>query len=224
LPLVATALILGAGFSLRASAQADSVRQTSTRIALPPLILACPCADSARVVALFDTLVTSALHTGHYTVIPPDTVGPVWKSVRDSLGALYDRRTGQFDSAKWYNALRTITKRLDADFLLIRRTAEDPVPYDHGYVYWYGVSGKVYQGEASGTTPVLTFVAALVGADGRPVLCARGGIRPLLVASFWKSTHPVKPEERYRDLSLDSAAVRRVMTAVIERKPNSICT
>src|SRR5262245_57922683 len=59
----------------------------------------CECA-AQRAAPLFDSLVEGGLRSAGFTVVPATRTGELVRTIRDSIGPMYDARTGAVDSAR----------------------------------------------------------------------------------------------------------------------------
>ena len=166
----------------------DSLRARFHRIGFAPSVLAYrgerPAAD-----ARFESLLVHRLRTGGFDVIDPGIPIEAGRRMADSLGGLFDSRTGGLDSARadavQKHVLRELQRAHGADAILYWRLVRVPAALSGGTARWDDVTeemekkgflSKMMSPSYSGRVPALSIAIVVDDSTGRSCYASRVGI------------------------------------------------
>ena len=146
-----------------------------------------PRSDSVK--AAFESLITAELEQGGFKVLP----GRIYEQLRqecvDSLGGLFDPKTGAQDTARarqvrmW--GLGQLKARHQADALLHPRFVGAEASFSSGTAHWDGASQKLWKGtqgifgvldKKTGSIPALALVVVIEDTEGKDLYANSGGL------------------------------------------------
>lgn len=204
------------------NARAQQAGTPPAVIAVHPTLLPLTIPRADTIGAVFDSLITSALASSGYAIVPCSLTADAWKKSVDSLGGYYDRVTGKVVQAKFRAACAAAVARLRpehrAEALLTPIIEVHPVRADGGVARWEGVTQRV---DHMGWSTVNVFTLRVFTTDsaGAPLHCGSGGIHALVKYSAWSGPRPLPPDEYFRDRERNVAAVGRALASLLARAP-----
>lgn len=205
----------------------DSVLATAHTIALSPIRVPDDLDEPEPVEALFDSLITDALRTAGFTVVPSDIVSEIWNRGADSIGGYFDPVTGRADTSKLNPLRRHFKQRLRsehaADLVLFPEIVVVDAPYADGQASWDGTSQAVAgwltivasaianTSLPAGTAEGLSLDVQMEGMDSGAVFNHRAGIELWAKPSGDGGLSRVPRERLFQDRKRSAKAVRRVL-------------
>jgi hypothetical protein len=213
----------------------DRIYGSVKTIALGPV---CTCggpreleqADLSR--GKFDSLLTAALSSAGFAVVPPAETQAIWEHVTDSLGGIFDAATGQRDTVK-FNTARSLTmqqlrKRFHADAWLHPIIVLTGAKFAGGEATWDGTTqsfqsfgkkllGAMFGG-TYGKTPALSVLVMLEDMTGRELYRNQGGLQ-LYEMPSGNTFVPVLRSELYADAVRNAIAVRLALAPLTTHTP-----
>jgi hypothetical protein len=175
-------LVLGAGLMM-------SPRQGVKTIAVSSVALPRDFRNLPGPRARFDSLISSALRTEGFAVVPAQVSESIWLWLRDSIGGYYDTYTGKLIEAKLelvhMGTLRELHARHGVDAWLHPAIEFVGAPFTGGKVKWHGTDqqsgapgglGGFLFGTKTGSVPALSLFIALEDTVGKELYAGVGGI------------------------------------------------
>lgn len=209
----------------------DSVLAASHTIALSPIRVPDDLEEPDPVEALFDSLLTDALRTAGFAVVPPVIVSEIWNDGADSIGGYFDPMTGQADTSKLNPLRRYFKQRLRseqaADLVLFPEVVVVDAPYADGQASWDGTSQAVAgwlsilasailnTGLPAGTAEGLSLDVQIESIDGGAVFNHRAGIELWAKPSGDGGLSRVPRERLFLDRKRSAKAVRQVLELLL---------
>ena len=150
--------------------------------------------DRGRVA--IDSDAAQELRGAGFTVVPPALVDSVWRHTVDSVGPMFDPRTGQADSTKVAGARAALVASLragySADALLYLQVRLVNAEFEKWTATWDGTEeswgnfghrfmGGLLHGTYKGRTNALTLFATLMTTTGRRLYDGKGGLQVYLL-------------------------------------------
>jgi hypothetical protein len=161
--------------------------------------------DSTK--AVFDSLLTAELQQAGFKVLPSSIFDQVRQESLDSLGGIFDPKTGAEDTAKarqvHLRSLEQLKARYQADALLNPRLLAVTASFASGSAHWDGASQKLWKGtqgvfgildNRTGKVSALSLLVVITDTNGDPLYVDAGG---LSLASRIDGSH-------FKDLPEDS--------------------
>lgn len=200
-------------------------------VALTPVTVPDQVTDPGPIAARYDSLIAEELRAAGLTVIPSREFDGLWKRIRDSIGGVYDARTGKVDTVKQDAArtlaMRELKERFNADGWLQPVIVVTGAAFGSGTARWDGVKesyestvmkllafvGRVH---AEGTAPALSLEIRLEDMQGLPEYQNLGGIQLLQKPRFGKFV-AVPRSELFADPARDRTAVHIALAPLLER-------
>jgi hypothetical protein len=214
--LLLTALAVGTAWAKKYDpfqVPKDEVRRTVKVVALrsprPPQEVAHP----EAIMAEYDSLLAAELSDAGFTVIPASVADSIVQQVSDSLGGLFDVKTGAMDESKKEVLAERLRRELrashNADAILYCSFELRKAVFGSGTARWDGVSETVTKGvfgffsgsQTQGTVGAMSLFVALQDLSGRDLYVNGGGIRVLSKLSTFS-------REAFKDQPIDSVFAR----------------
>lgn len=215
----------------------DSALAGADTIALSPLSLPDDLEEPEPVEALFDSLITEALRTAGFAVVPSELVSEIWNHGADSIGGYFDPLTGRADSSKLNPLRRYFKQRLRsehaADLVLFPEIVVVDAPYADGQASWDGASQavagwlKVLASAIAnidlpaGTAEGLSLDVQIEGMDGGAVFSQRRGIELWAKPGGDGGLSRVPRERLFLDRKRSAKAVRLVLESLRTGEPGA---
>jgi len=170
----------------------DTFLARTRTIALSPIRLPEDLEQPGPVEVMFDSLITDALKTAGFSVVPSQVVSDIWNHDADSIGGYYDPVTGEPDTSKLNPLRRHFRQRLrdehGAQAVLLPEILVVEASYADGKASWDGTSQSVAgffevlwsviskSQMPAGTAEGLSLDVQIESVDGGVVYNNRGGI------------------------------------------------
>jgi len=146
-----------------------------------------PRSDSVK--AAFESLLTAELEQAGFKVLPPNIYEHIWQESVDSLGGLFDPKTGAQDTVMSrqvrMRSLEQLKARHQADALLHPSLVTMVASFSSGTAHWDGASQKLWKGaqglfgvldKRSGTVPALSLLVVIEDTAGNNLYVDSGGL------------------------------------------------
>ena len=209
----------------------DSVLAATHTVALSTVRVPDDLEDPDPVAALFDSLLTDALRTGGFAVVPSDIVSEIWNQGADSIGGYFDPMTGQPDTSKLNPLRRYFKQRLRseqaADLVLFPEIVLVDAPYADGQASWDGTSQAVAgwfkilisaianSRLPAGTAEALSLDVQVESIDGGSVFNQRAGLELWAKPDGDGDLSWVPRERLFLDQKRNAKAVRLVLASLL---------
>lgn len=200
----------------------DSIVALAKTIAVSPLFVAPAMSDSARRRGRgeIDPVVESELQHAGFTVLPAATVDSLYRQVYDSMGGVFDPRTGERDTVKIAAGRVAFLHRLQtrADAVLHLHVGLVTADFEDWTAEWDGVKqswgnfghrflGGMTHGTYKGTTNAMTLFVILETSAGRRLYDGHAGLQVYVIPDNGKFV-PVPDSAFFADTARTSRAVR----------------
>ena len=214
----------------------DRIYGSVRTIALAPV---CACGAPQELASVdpsrgkFDSLLTAALRTAGFAVVPSSETEAIWHRVSDSLGGLFNAATGERDTVKFNTAraltMRELEMRFHADAWLHPIIVVASAKFDGGEAKWDGTTqsyqsfGKkflaaLFGGGTYGKTPALSVRLVLENVHGKDLYSNQGGLQLYEVPSG-RDFVPIPRAQLYADPVRNADAVRLALAPLVTRTP-----
>jgi hypothetical protein len=143
--------------------------------------------DSTK--AVFESLLTAELQQAGFKVVPSSIFDQVRQESLDSLGGIFDPKTGAEDTTKAHQvhlrSLEQLKARYQADALLNPRLLAVTAPFSSGSAHWDGASQKLWKGtqgifgildKRMGSVPAISLLVVITDMEGNHMYADYGGL------------------------------------------------
>jgi len=146
-----------------------------------------PRADSAK--AAFESLLTAEPQQAGFKVVPASIYDQIRQESLDSLGGVFDPKTGAEDTTKARQVhmrnLEQLKARHQADALLNPRLVALTAQFSSGSAHWDGASQKLWKGtqgvfgildKRTGSVPAVSLLVVITDTEGNRLYVDTGGL------------------------------------------------
>jgi hypothetical protein len=209
----------------------ESIFSRTRTIALAPSVAHFELEDPAPVYARFDSLIAAELKVAGFTVVPAQESFSIWKRLSDSLGGLFDPRSGERDTVR-LNTARRLTMielrgRFGADawlhpsFHLVRADFRNgTAKWDGAKESYQSTGGKILNALAGvstyGTSGAISLSVVIENMQGVDLYSNRGGVQ-LYMRPKGRDFVQVDRRDLFVDPLRNHAAVRTALGPFVRR-------
>ena len=182
--------------------------------------------DSTK--AVFESLLTAELQQAGFKVLPSSIFDQVRQESLDSLGGIFDPKTGAEDTTRAHQVhMRTLEQlgaRYQADALLNPRLLAVTAPFSSGSAHWDGASQKLWKGtqgvfgildKRTGSVPALSLLVVITDTKGDQLYVDAGGLS--LASRIDGNSFKDLPEDSLFGNPLRNASSVRLALAALTR-------
>jgi len=200
-------------------------------IALAPIWAPKELEVSDSVKAKFEFLLAAELRGAGFTVVPSEELGTLRSTLTDSVGGIYDSKTGMLDTVKFKTVLKQMYPQLQAKFgvdaMLFSKIDIVLAELDNEKAKWHGTSEGVQKKKFwkrllgithFGTIRALSFFVSLEDSDYTSLYVNAGGIQALDKVGPAGGFVPVPQEELFAKEERNVKAVRLALDPLLGRK------
>ncbi len=200
-------------------------------IVLAPISVPKEIEVSDSVKAKFESLLVTELRQAGFTVVTSEEPRTLWQAMADSVGGIYDPKTGEVDTMKSRTIWDKVYSQLRANFgvnaIMYPRILIVLAKFNNGKAEWDGTSEGVQKGKFwtflsgtshFGTTRALSFYVSLKDSNNVSLYVNGGGIQALDKVGPLGGFEPVPKEELFAKEERNVKAVRLALDPLLGRK------
>lgn len=215
------------------SAPKDSILERVKTVAVTPLTIQGDMSDPARQRGrtALEPAVESELRSAGFAVVPATVLDSVWLHLVDSIGTLYDPKTGAPDTVRFSAARKAATQvlreRYSADAVLDIYVGVVSASFQETTASWDGTSqtygnfghqllGALFGNVYRGRTRALSLIANLQSLEGQSLYEGRGGLQVYVIPDNGKFLD-VPDSTFFADTARNGRSVHLAMCALVNR-------
>jgi len=235
--ITATLVLLAAGCSSKAvrynpfRVPREQFYSSLKTIVLAPISTPKELEVSETVKAKFESLLATELRRAGFTVVTSEEPRTLWQAMADSVGGIYDPKSGEVDTARsrmiWDKVYSRLRENYDVNAVMYPGIDVVLAEFNNGNAKWHGTSENVQKGKFwnflsgtshFGTTRALSLSVSLKDSNNVNLYVNAGGIQALDKVGPFGGFEPVPQEELFAKEERNVKAVRLALDPLLGRK------